>query len=259
MELEDHLTISTPEGVELELTLAGIGSRFTASVIDHILQFLLVGAAFFALGQLGNLASDGAEAVPEDAGGGALAVAILSLFGFLVFFAYDLLFEVRFAGRTPGKRLTGLRVVRTSGKPVGFVTSAIRNALRLVDILPGFYGLAMAVMFTSRYNQRLGDIAAGTVVVRERRGGRTRKQAAAETPGPELDTAGWDVSTVSADDVATVRRFLERRGGLDDTARARLAADLAERLRPMVAGTPDVADEHFLEALSAAKAARTAP
>jgi uncharacterized RDD family membrane protein YckC len=262
MELEDRLTIETPEGVELDLTLAGIGSRFTASLIDHTLQFTLVIAAVLALGELGSLGSENGQTTVDD-GGGALAVAVLTLFGFAIFFAYDLLFEVRFGGRTPGKRLTGLRVVRTGGRPVGFVTSAIRNLLRVVDVLPGFYGVAMAVMFASKRNQRLGDLAAGTVVVRERKGGRTGKRDGpdhgASEPGPRLDTAGWDVSAVSAQDIATVRRFLERRGALADDARGRLADELAGRLRPLVAGAPDVAAERFLEALSAAKASRAAP
>ncbi len=259
MEYEDRLTISTPEGVELELTLAGIGSRFTASLIDHAIQFsVIVGATLLFAGlDSADTSSGGVEV--NDTGSDALAFALLTLFAFLVMFTYDVLFEVRAGGRTPGKRLCGLRVVRAGGRPVGFVTSAIRNILRVVDILPGFYGLGMAVMFSSSRNQRLGDIAAGTIVVRERKGGRVgRRRAAAEAPAqPALDVAGWDVSAVTADEVATVRRFLERRADLAAAARADLAADLERRLRPKVAGASDsVASEAFLEGLSAAKAAR---
>ncbi|CAA9500969.1 MAG: hypothetical protein AVDCRST_MAG30-1906 [uncultured Solirubrobacteraceae bacterium] len=257
MQYEDRLTISTPEGVDLELTLAGIGSRFTASLIDHTIQFALVAVAIGALLGLSALDVGPSGVEADDGSSGALATAAVTLFGFAVFWGYDVLFEVRGGGRTPGKRLTGLRVVRAGGRPVGFVASGIRNVLRVVDILPGFYGLAMAVMFGTPRNQRLGDIAAGTVVVRERKGG--RRQAATEAPGARAlpDTAGWDVSGVGAQDIAVVRRFLERRSALAEGPRAELAADIASRVRPRVAGAPaDLGPEPFLEALSAAKAAR---
>ncbi|HEX8102367.1 MAG TPA: RDD family protein [Solirubrobacteraceae bacterium] len=258
MEYEDRLRISTPEGVDLELTLAGIGSRFTAALIDLTLQILLIVALGFLLVGVGSLTDGGTGSGSGDVGGDseAIGIAIVTLLTFLIWFGYDVLFEVRGGGRTPGKRLTGLRVVRASGRPVGFVTSAIRNVLRLVDFLPTFYALGVAAVFVSSRNQRLGDMAAGTVVVRDRKGGRTR----AVTPlpaGPALDTGGWDVSAVTAEEVAAVRRFLERRPTLADGPRAALAAHLAGRLRGKVAGAPEqAAPEAFLEALSAAKAAR---
>lgn len=269
MEYEDRLQISTPEGVELELTLAGVGSRFTASMIDHVFQFALVAACIALLLGVGEIATDGNEVRADDDGdNAALGVAVITIFSFLVFFAYDVLFEVRAGGRTPGKRWTGLRVVRTGGRPVGFVTSATRNVLRVVDILPGFYGLAMASILATPRNQRLGDLAAGTIVVRERTGGRgplRRVNRQAEGGGwtptlPALDSSSWDVSAVTGEEITTVRRYLERRATLADAARRNLAADLAARLRPKVAGAPeDAPPDAFLEALATAKAARTAP
>lgn len=263
MEYEDRLRISTPEGVELELTLAGIGSRFTASLIDHAIQAALVIASIALFAQVGDAERAGVQVGADAGASDALGVAIITVWSFLVFLAYDILFEVRGGGRTPGKRLTGLRVVRTSGRPVGFVTSAIRNVLRAIDILPAFYGVAFATMFGTAKNQRLGDIAAGTIVVRERTGGRGRKapavdaEAGASEPAPRGDVAEWDVSAVSAEDVATVRRFLERRAQLTSEARRSLARDLAGRLRPKVAGAPaDLDPEAFLRAVSDAKAAR---
>jgi hypothetical protein len=158
-------------------------------------------------------------------------------------------------GRTPGKRMSGLRVVRAGGRPVDFVSSAIRNVLRLVDFLPLFYGLGMLVVMLSANNQRLGDLAAGTLVVRERLGAASRVAVPEISPG---DVAGWDVSAITVEEIATVRRFLERRESLTGGARADLAADLARRLRARVAGAPeDVSAERFLELLSAAKATRS--
>ena len=235
------MRISTPEGVDVELTLAGIGSRFIAAFFDVVIQWSVIIAVAVLLGI-------------TDGGGRGWANAVFAIVFFLVFFGYDVLFEVRSRGRTPGKRWTGLRVVRTGGRPVTFVPSCIRNALRLVDILPvpPFYAVGMiSIFFTSR-NQRLGDLAAGTLVVRERPG--SFKAAPLESPLTARTADGWDVSAVSAQDIGTVRQFLARRQGLADGARAELAAELERRLRPRVAGAPEgLQAEEFLERLSAAK------
>jgi uncharacterized RDD family membrane protein YckC len=245
MEYEDRVTISTPEGVEVQLTLAGIGSRMMAGIVDLAIQT----AIWVALSLLVVVAT----------GGSGWGAAVLAVVAFLLVFGYDVGFEVLAAGRTPGKRLTGLRVVRTGGGPVDLVTSAIRNVLRILDFMPGFYALGMvSVLFTQR-NQRIGDLAAGTLVVRERLGGR---RSAPARPGGFLPpapgmAASWDVSAVSAQDIATVRSFLARRAELDPAAAGTLASELATRLRPRVAGAPDaIPAERFLELLSAAKAAR---
>jgi hypothetical protein len=109
-------------------------------------------------------------------------------------------------------------------------------------------------------NQRVGDLAAGTLVVRDRHGDRGRGEA---VPAPPLSldpgpAVNWDVSAVSAEDVATVRAFLQRRSSIDPKARTALAAQLAERLRPRVGGASERGDERFLELLVAAKTRRAA-
>jgi uncharacterized RDD family membrane protein YckC len=237
---EDRLAIATPEGVEVELTLAGIGSRFIAGSIDFVIQLCVIIAL---------------AVVTHPAGNAGVAIFTSSVFG-LIFF-YDVLFEVLGGGRTPGKRWTGLRVVRSGGRPITFTRSALRNILRLIDILPGFYAVGMATIFITPRNQRIGDLAAGTLVVRDRYGDRRHGEAPSELPsfdpGPALT---WDVSAVSADDVATVRAFLDRRYALDPTARSALATELATRLRPRVGGAGDHPDERFLEMLVAAKVRR---
>jgi uncharacterized RDD family membrane protein YckC len=244
MEYEDRLRISTPEGVDVELTLAGIGSRFIAAILDLLIQGSVILAAALLLGVLGGE-------------GGSVGVAIFSVVFFLVFFAYDVLFEVRSRGRTPGKRWTGLRVVRSGGRPITFVPSCVRNVMRLVDILPALYAIGMLCIFVTPRNQRLGDLAAGTLIVRERPGGMRAASAPsghAVAPGSE---DGWDVSAVSPQDVGTVRQFLGRRAELEPAARAELARELERRLRPLVAGAPERLDaEEFLERLAAAKADR---
>ena len=174
----------------------------------------------------------------------------------MLFVGYDVAFEVLASGRTPGKRLNGLRVVLETGAPVTFPASAVRNALRLIDILPGAYLVGIASILVSERNQRLGDHAAGTLVVRERK---------ALPPEPRLRSyrrpvdapAAWDTSAIGADELAAVRGFLARRDALTENARIQLATELAGRLRPKVGGgVADEAPELFLERLAAAKAER---
>jgi uncharacterized RDD family membrane protein YckC len=240
-QFEDRLAIATPEGVEVELTLAGIGSRFIAGGIDFAIQIAILVAAAVVL---------------EPAGDGG--VAIFTSASFALIFFYDVLFEVLGGGRTPGKRLTGLRVVRWGGRPITLARSALRNILRLIDILPAFYAVGMTAVFATRNNQRLGDLAAGTLVIRDRHGDRRYTVAPAPLSSDPGVARDWDVSAIGAEDVATVRAFLDRRESLRMEARLAISAELARRLRPRVGGAPAaLADETFLELLVAAKGART--
>lgn len=241
MRYEDAISTETPEGLTLELTLAGVGSRFVAALIDYVIQT----AVLIAIGVIVGLLHSNVVAA---------AGFILS---FVWFIGYDIAFETRASGRTPGKRWTGLRVVLGDGRPVDFRSSAVRNFLRLIDILPGFYLVAIVAIFVSKKNQRLGDMAAGTLVMREKKGEAKSVSFHAEQYfSEELET--WDVSRVTASDVAAVRQFLERRDGIAADARRRLARELAQRLWPNVVGpTEAIAPERFLERVLAAKAARS--
>jgi uncharacterized RDD family membrane protein YckC len=246
---EDRISVATPEGVTLEATLAGVGSRFVAGVIDQLLRWSLLAAlvALLAVVEVNLSGGDGLS------GAGTVAVIVGIFF---VQFGYDVLFEVLASGRTPGKRWTGLRVVKKGGTPIGFLASCLRNIMRIVDSLPGFYLVGiLSVMFTAS-NQRLGDLAAGTIVVRERRQTTALPPPAHAVPAP-ADSSLYDVSAVSAEELATVRRFLDRRATLTPQARDRLARDMATRLGPKVVGPPRQWEpEAFLEYLVAAKAAR---
>lgn len=215
-------------------------------------------AALLGAGALGATPSAGPGLSSGDSAGdlALAAVALVVAFAFLVNFGYDVAFETLASGRTPGKRWTGLRVVRADGGPVTFSTSAVRNLMRLVDGLFA-YAVGVVAILVSARNQRLGDLAAGTVVVRERRAP-AEEWARHEHHVPVEDLRTWDVSAVTTEEVATVRRFLDRRAELTAEARGRLAHEFALRLRPKVAGAPDdLPPETFLEHLAAAKAART--
>jgi uncharacterized RDD family membrane protein YckC len=186
--------------------------------------------------------------------GGETATAIVAASGVLVFYiGYHVVFEVAGGGRTPGKRAAGLRVVMDSGGSIGLRASLIRNLTRLIEGLAFSYLPAMISVIATRNNQRIGDLFAGTLVVREPQ----KAPAAFAPPAPSIPLerfASWDVTAVGEVESTAVRSFLERRKDLDPGARAALAAQLAGHLRPLVAGVrPGLTDETFLEHLAAAK------
>ena len=237
MRYDETVTVATPEGVDFELTLAGAGSRFVSALIDLGIQMLLLTATVVAVGPVG--------------GYGSAAAALIS---FVVVLGYDVAFEVLASGRTPGKRLNGLRVVRSGGEAVGFLTSAIRNVLRLVDFLPFAYVIGAVTILATPRNQRLGDLAAGTLVVRDRI---PKRAESSIVVFPAAETAAWDTSAVTAEEIAAVRRFLERRLQIEHEARLELGRTLAARLRPKVGGVSgDLSAERFLALLASAKATR---
>jgi uncharacterized RDD family membrane protein YckC len=243
--VQETLRISTPEGVSLELPLAGLGSRFVAILVDFVLQGLAFTALIVTL------------VVTDTRGYAAWANIAVGFFALL--FVYPVAFELGAGGRTPGKRWSSLRVVCDDGSPVTFRASALRNVLRLVDVLPAVYLVGTIAIFATRNNQRLGDLAAGTLVVREPRSAELSAQAAAPVEVAESgELPAWDVSGLRDPELVALRRFLERRAALDAVPRNLLARDLADRLRPSVGGVGgDLAPERFLELIAALRRIRT--
>ena len=150
-------------------------------------------------------------------------------------------------------------MVCDDGSPLTFRASALRNVLRLVDILPGLYLVGAIAIFATRANQRLGDLAAGTLVVREPRASAVVAQASGPVePAEPGELPAWDVSGLRDAELAALRRFLERRSALDAVPRNLLARDLADRLRPSIGGVgSDLAPERFLELIAALRRIRT--
>jgi uncharacterized RDD family membrane protein YckC len=254
VQYEDTITIETPEGVDLSVTLAGLGSRFVAGVVDLLIQSTVILIFFFALGIVGAASADAGFD-----GGDAFALAFGALVLFMVNFGYPVLFETLNSGRTVGKAMIGIRVVREGGRPVNFGAAAVRNLVRIVDMLPPVsYAVGVVAILVSKKNQRLGDMAAGTLVVRDRRTGPAGAAwVHSVAPGPALEAESWDVGSIREEEVATVRSFLARRHEITPAARVHLANELASRLRPKVAGEDrNLPPEQFLELLAAAKSRR---
>ncbi len=242
VELEDRLTLNEAEGIDLDLRLAGIASRGAALIIDLVFQLLLLIVVTAVGAELGDL-----------------GLAFAAVGSFLLLFAYPTLAEAFAGGRTVGKAIMRVHVIGVDGRPVTFVQAAVRNVVRFVDALPGAYLVGIvAVLFTAKA-QRLGDLAAGTLVVhsRPRPGNATPWAPSVDVAFGDVDMAGWDLSAVSAEELAAVRSFLGRRAELAPAARLEIGGTLAARLRPRVAGVPtDGGDEAFLERVAAAQAAR---
>ena len=231
--------VVTPEAVPLAIDIAGLGSRMIALLVDLLIQAPIVIAI----------------AIAAAASGDNVALQVVYLFlVFAVLWGYFPLFEGMWQGRTPGKRAQSLRVVRTDGQPVRFINVLVRNLLRVVDVLPGNYAVAVIAAAVTARSQRLGDLAAGTIVVRERSFAPPAPMQLAPAPSHVEGGRGMDVAGLGEREYAVVRAFLQRRLQLAPEARATLAAQLASQLRDRVGVGAGQAldDESFLEALAVA-------
>lgn len=166
--MDEEYVISTPEQVAFSYEMAGIGSRSLAALLDHLIivvVLVLLNCAMAALLPAVyalNFSGDDSGSV-----GVYILIAVLTLIQFLFLWGYFVLFEIIWRGSTPGKRAAKLRVLRRDGHPIGAGEAILRNLVRLVDFLPVFYGIGFIVMFIDKDARRLGDFAAGTIVVRE--------------------------------------------------------------------------------------------
>lgn len=156
------LTVETPENIELKLPLAGFGPRFLALLIDT----LLLGAAAVVVFIM--IVIIAAVSISPESGAGLMVIMLLAVVAVVMLtVGYYVLFEWLWNGQTPGKRITGIRVVKRGALPLAFIDVLLRNLLRLIDNLPSNYLVGLISFFVSANQQRLGDLAADTVVIRE--------------------------------------------------------------------------------------------
>lgn len=238
---DETLIIETPERVPLEFALASLGNRFLACAFDHLVQAVVLTLAVmvvFLAGSFDVLGENFRDA-PK------WMQALLVVFSFVVLNGYFALFETFWAGQTPGKRLLKLRVLRADGRPITFWEAMVRNLLRLFDLQPmPFYSIGLVSVFITRRDQRIGDLFAGTVVVRERAteaprfdevfGRAVSDTALRRSFKPVPFTA--DVRRVTTQEIEVVEMLLRRRWDLPDRTREwlawRIATPLLYKLRP---------------------------
>lgn len=233
--MQDSLTqtvdIETPELVVLSYTIAGLGSRVYAALIDLIICAVVLIA--FLIGIV-IVAARSRQALSTPTPSTAWAVAILILFQFAVLWGYYLLFEGFNDGQTPGKRLLKLRAVRDGGYSIGFSASAVRNLMRIVDLQPAFsYAIGIGSILFTKSGKRLGDIVAGTIVVRESFV-RQPMQPAAPAAASKVVAAVPLSAQLSDDEFRLLERWAERRNSLEPQRRRELTAQVAARLRHAV-------------------------
>lgn len=242
MDASNKLSIDTPEQTALEYPIAGLGSRFLAILADTAIQIVL--AIFVVL--VGGVIGFGLRAFGGL--GPQWTLAIILILIFLLNSGYFALFEIFWNGQTPGKRLAQVRVIKDDGRPIGTYEAIVRNALRLVDILPTMYGVGLISVFLSRQSKRLGDFVAGTVVVHEKtlEGVRPYTETTIDDTLPSID-----VSFVTLEEVRLIETFLNRRNSLESHVRTSMASQISNRLagkmQVHIQGWPRT--EKFLEAV----------
>jgi uncharacterized RDD family membrane protein YckC len=269
----DQLNIDTPELVAIEMPLAGIGSRFIALLIDTLIWaagLIVLGLVLWAfkpaLQAFSNLSYQ-------------WTVAVFTITIFFLNWGYFTLFEAFWHGRTPGKRVARIRVIQQSGRAIGIFESMARNFIRYVDQIPFFYAVGVIAVFATRQHQRLGDLAAGTRVVRHREQ-ETPLWADTGVPADRSSSVGWGtgirtftapalsqpaalpephvsvalsssgIARLSATDLEVLEGFFARRLDLPLHTRQLLAQRIAEAIQAKsgLEIPPDVSVETFLEA-----------
>jgi len=247
IETEETLIIETPERVPLHFALASIGNRFLAVAIDHFIQYLAIVLISLAVlsfaGMTGSLfGGEFFQEMPK------WTIAILIIVVFALFAGYFVFFEWLWNGQTPGKRLMKLRVIREDGRPITLWEALARNLLRIFDAVPGFvlpiYSIGLITIFMNSRDQRIGDMFAGTVVVRERT---DEAPTFAETFSNRISDLAFhrvqkrtdfkaNLASLTESEIEVVESFLRRRWDLSDRQRLwmawRVALPLMYKLKP---------------------------
>jgi uncharacterized RDD family membrane protein YckC len=223
--VERALDVRTAEAIAVRYELAGLGSRFLALTLDLAIQVAVVLVVVIAAAVLARPLAQAVAWVRLDKTVYVIALSLLSLAAFALFFGYFIIFELVWSGQTPGKRALGIRVVRDEGFPVDVGAAVIRNVVRIVELTVGFYVISALVALLSPENKRPGDFAAGTIVVRDRADDIPVFDALLRDD-PEHDDG------LDREDRALIAQFLTRRATLEPNAAAEIAARIAERVRP---------------------------
>lgn len=239
---DETLVIETPERVPLHFALASTGNRFLACAFDHALQLFAIALLLVGFVYAGDAGVAWYERLKE-APKWAIAVLIIAIF--LVWSGYFAFFEWAWNGQTPGKRWLRLRVIREDGRPITFWEAAARNLVRIFDMMPSsLYSVGLVSIFISSRDQRVGDLVAGTVVVREREAQAPTFAEVFNAPTSDLALRrsfkpvpfAGDMGALAPRDIEVVEAFLRRRWDLAEAPRQwmawRVATPVLNKVRP---------------------------
>lgn len=251
IENEETLIIETPERVPLAFALASIGNRFLAVAIDHFIQFLSIFIVTWLFLYISDIGLDTVDKAPADILNemSRWTIALMFIIVFVLFAGYFVIFEWIWNGQTPGKRLLKLRVIREDGRPITLWESVARNVLRIIDSFPmvvilPFYSVGLISIFASGRDQRIGDLFAGTVVIRERA---DEAPTFDEVFSTQISDAAFrrvqkavefqaDLRSLRQDEIEVVESFLRRRWDLTERQRLwmawRVALPIMYKLKP---------------------------
>lgn len=243
--MDENIFISTPDHVALEFEFAGPGSRFSAYLLDFVYSVLLmIGLILLMLfTSAAGLRSVISVLRGEGTWIASWGTALLILVLFAIHWGYYVFFEGLWHGSTPGKRSLGIRVIRQDGLPIGFREAALRNLLRVADMLPPpCYILGGLVAHFDRHGRRLGDMVAGTYVVVEKFAQAGRSGAAWARrieKGGSRQALTLPHGTLSAQQISLIEQFLARRHHLAAERRERLLWQIAEPLLSLLGEDPE--------------------
>jgi len=256
----DQLSIETPELVAIDMPVAGIGSRFIALLVDYLIWIVVIIALILIFHYVDPSLTRFSKL------GEKWATAIFTLVGFVFYWGYFTLFEAFWNGRTPGKRVARIRVIQRSGRGIGLFEAMTRNLLRVIDQIPLIYAVGVVTIFLTKQHQRLGDLAAGTLVVHEREqldapsaGSSARSLTAgifeqpAIAPMPvrrnSLELPATAIQRLSVADLEVLEGFFARRLDFSMETRARLAERIAASIQAKsgLAIPAGISTETFLE------------
>ncbi|HWX54200.1 MAG TPA: RDD family protein [Verrucomicrobiae bacterium] len=241
MATTDKLIIETPEQVHLEFTVAGIGSRFMALLVDSLIQIALELVLLIVL----VMALDFSPGHLFTAHSGWVAAIYIFVF-FAVYWGYFAGFEIFWKGQTPGKRVAGIRVIKDSGRPINAFEAITRNLMRVIDGL-FIYGVGVITMLLNARNRRLGDFVAGTLVVHES----TAREAELFFNTPvKSEFTFYQAAGLTIQEVELMEAFLSRRLDIPPDVRRVNAAKIGDMIASRLGIPPEArpADhENFLE------------
>jgi len=245
---DEELVVSTPERVSFDYQVAGLGTRAIAQVLD----LLILSVVLFAIAMVAFVLGASGFTTP--------ALLLGAVGSFVVIFGYFWVSESFWSGQTIGKKAFRLRAVGDRGEPLTFMQAGIRNIVRIADFLPLWYGVGMVVLFANGKGKRLGDLAAGTIVVKDSDavqlwqlpGGRPAPPPPPPPPGSAFGLPPIPAPAAATHSEITLRRldpdlrrfvssYARRRPELPVALRAVLAGQVQSSLQLAV---PDVFAQH---------------
>lgn len=255
--------IDTPEQVELEYSVAGIGSRFVAALLDMLIVGAFLTAELIVLVMIGAAAASSPASGKLSEAAGKWLMAFVIFINFAIFWGYFALFEAYWKGQTPGKRVMKLRVIKDSGRQITFFESLARNLVRIGDYLPSLYLIGVMTMLCNKRNQRLGDLVAGTLVVHERLDEASLLyQSSSALAAGEATNVRWGqavtamfpadaVAKLSMQDLMVIETFFARMLDLPMETRAAVAYRMAAQMAAkMGVALPEENPERALESMA---------